>query len=390
MDQIRTFLEHIPIRHDFASQIILLGVVQGFFLVMVIFLRASRDSAIRLYGWALLLQTLVCLDIYLCYTGLIKYPIVLNDSTEPLVLLIAPSLYFFLYALLKRKPVRLRIHWPHLLPALLYALSQIPYYLAPLEVKVNAYLVAYHEDMASMEVPEGFDYSYLMWKDRHRWMILLSFVLYFVLSIRILMRTPGGLGLGAWAKKGKYAFSRNTLIFFLCLLLVVLVIFLTFEDDGGDHIIGMAQTLTLFVTSVFIFAESRFFERSWLADKYETLPGDTIPFEAIEQLMGDPGYFTQQRLAIKSVADRLGTHPNAVSKLINTRTGMNFNEYVNQKRIELAKVRLLDGAFAHWTVEAIGQSVGFSSKSTFYTAFKKQQGLSPNAFIGQQRANKES
>ena len=385
METLQTILEKIPIRNDLASHIILLGVVQGFFLALVIFLRTTRGSALWLYGWALLFQSLVCLDIYLCYTGLIKHMISLNDSTEPLVLLIAPSLYLFFYALLKRKSVTLRTHWPHFVFPLLYGISQTPYYLSPMAVKLNSYVAAFHRELGFVPVPGEFHRTQYFSKDLFRWMVLLSFLLYFVLSLRLLYGTLGKGALGKKAREGKFTFSRNILLFFLGLMLVVLVIFLSFEDDGGDHIIGMVQTLTLFITSFFFLAESRFFQRSWLADKYETLPGDTISFTAIEQLMVREEYFARQKFSLGDLAQSLDTHAQSVSKLINTHTGMNFNEYINQKRIELAKSRLLDRSNAHLTVEAIGQSVGFRSKSAFYSAFKKHVGQSPNAYIKQNR-----
>jgi len=51
----------------------------------------------------------------------------------------------------------------------------------------------------------------------------------------------------------------------------------------------------------------------------------------------------------------------------------------------LAQERLLDDEFKHLTVEAVGQSVGFKSKSAFYNAFKKYTGQSPSAFMKQKR-----
>lgn len=59
MNDVAAILDQIPIRYDLASHIMLLGIVQGVFLALVIFLRAKRDSAIIFFGWSLLVQCLV-------------------------------------------------------------------------------------------------------------------------------------------------------------------------------------------------------------------------------------------------------------------------------------------------------------------------------------------
>ncbi|MHA7829544.1 MAG: helix-turn-helix domain-containing protein [Flagellimonas sp.] len=386
MDDVTVIFDQIPIKHDLASHLMLLGIVQGFFLAFVIFLRAKRKSAINLFGWSLLVQCVVFLDVYLCYTGLIKYVIHLNDSTEFLVLLITPTLYFFLYTLLERKPITLKRHWLHFVLPFLYAVSQINYYLSPVQVKLNAYLGAYHRDLGFIEVPEGVDFSYHHIKDEFRWLVLVSFAFYLILSLLLVLKTrKRGWTSSKHIKVDKYIFSRNTVIFFFVLMLSLFLIYLNYDDDSGDHIIGIMQTVTIFITSFFILSESRFFEKSWIADKYETLANNAIQFESIERFVMESKYYSNQDISLKKVADELGTNGNTVSKLINSETGTNFNDYINQKRIALAQERLLDGQFKNLTVEAVGQSVGFKSKSAFYNAFKKHTGRSPSAYMKQKR-----
>jgi len=386
MDDVTVIFDQIPIKHDLASHLMLLGIVQGFFLAFVIFLRAKRKSAINLFGWSLLVQCLVFLDVYLCYTGLIKHIIHFNDSTEFLVLLITPTLYFFLYTLLERKPITLKRHWPHFVLPFLYAVSQINYYLSPVQVKINAYLGAYHRNLGFLEVPGDMDYSYHHIKDQFRWLVLFSFAFYLILSLLLVLKTrKKGWTSSKNIKVDKYIFSRNTVIFFFVLMLSLFLIYLNYDDDSGDHIIGIMQTVTIFITSFFILSESRFFEKSWIADKYETLANNAIQFESIERFVSESQYYSNQDISLKKVAEELGTNGNTVSKLINSETGTNFNDYINQKRIALAQERLLDDEFKHLTVEAVGQSVGFKSKSAFYNAFKKYTGQSPSAFMKQKR-----
>ncbi|MCK0161520.1 helix-turn-helix domain-containing protein [Allomuricauda sp. F6463D] len=386
MDNVKVIFDQISIRHDLASHIMLLGIVQGFFLAIVIFLRAKLKSAINLFGWSLLVQCLVFLDVYLCYTGLIKYMIHLNDSTEFFVLLITPTLYFFLYTLLERKPITFKKHWPHFVLPILYAVSQTNYYSSPIEVKLNAYLGAYHRELGFVDVPGNMNYSYHLIKNQFRWLVLFSFAFYLVLSLLLVIKTRKK----GWippknVKMDKYVFSRNTVVVFLVLLLSLFLIYMNYEDDGGDHIIGIIQTVTIFITSFFILSESRFFEKSWIADKYETLASNSIEFDTIDNFVTESKYYSHQDVSLKNVAEKLNTNGNTVSKLINSKTGNNFNDYINQKRIALAQKRLMDDEYKHLTVEAVGQSVGFKSKSAFYNAFKKHTGQSPSAFMKQKR-----
>ncbi|MBL7757174.1 MAG: AraC family transcriptional regulator, partial [Chitinophagaceae bacterium] len=58
-----------------------------------------------------------------------------------------------------------------------------------------------------------------------------------------------------------------------------------------------------------------------------------------------------------------------------------FTLFVNEYRIDAA-CRMLSQP-TNFTIEAVGDEVGFNSKSTFFAAFKKIKGLTPNAYIRQ-------
>jgi len=153
MEQLQEILDQIPIRHNFVSYFISLGIFIGLLLSLVILLRTSKKSnAFKIYGWSLLIQSIIATDVFLCYTGLIKYLPHFNDSTEPLVLLLAPSIYLFVDTLLTRKSITLKKHWFHGVPAIVYFFTQIQYYLQPISVKINAYLGAYYPDAPRVSV----------------------------------------------------------------------------------------------------------------------------------------------------------------------------------------------------------------------------------------------
>ena len=89
---------------------------------------------------------------------------------------------------------------------------------------------------------------------------------------------------------------------------------------------------------------------------------------------------------LNKLADLTGSNYKNVSQTINEQFGKNFNQLLNEYRIKEACRRLSDiEHFGHHTIEAIGQDVGFGSRSTFVTTFKKITGLTPSEFQHQAR-----
>ena len=73
---------------------------------------------------------------------------------------------------------------------------------------------------------------------------------------------------------------------------------------------------------------------------------------------------------------------NYVSQVINESSGMNFNTFVNEYRIIEACKRLNDKEnYGNFTIEAISNSVGFKSRTTFIQSFKRYTGLTPSDYL---------
>ena len=375
MTVLEKLIEQIPIRHNLISSIMLIGIIQTFFISIVIFIRSKKNYGITYLGWTFFFSTIVFFDTYLCYTGHIKNVLFVNDSTEPVVLLIFPFTYFSIFGLIKRSPITLKTHWWHFIFPIGYFITQIPFYLAPLSVKYNAYLGAYFPNLEYVKNSEPFNYSYHFIKDIFDWLILFSILFYFVISLKLV---KGEKAKNVQKKSSKYIFTRNSTILLLLSFIFIFTVFYAYDDDGGDHYIVFFQTIIAFSTTYLIMSESRFFEKSWIADKYETLGNSkkNLSFEEIQNYVDSQEYFLLQKSSLKHLAAILKVHPNQISKLINLKNGSNFNDYINQKRVASAKNRLIDTTYSHLTIEAI-----FKSKSAFYNAFKKHTGTSPSVYI---------
>jgi AraC-like DNA-binding protein len=85
----------------------------------------------------------------------------------------------------------------------------------------------------------------------------------------------------------------------------------------------------------------------------------------------------EPELSLTDLAQRLGTTPGLLSKVINAGCGQNFNDFVNTYRVAEARRRLADPQFAHYSLVGVALESGFNSKSTFNRVFKKLAGHPP-------------
>lgn len=115
-------------------------------------------------------------------------------------------------------------------------------------------------------------------------------------------------------------------------------------------------------------------------DKRESLTPDNLYFIKLEVLCKDHQIYRDSTLNREKVAEKLGISAGYVSQLINTITEGNFTNYINQYRIEAVKKMILDSKFENYSLLAIGLESGFTSKTTFYKAFKNSTGMTPNAY----------
>lgn len=110
------------------------------------------------------------------------------------------------------------------------------------------------------------------------------------------------------------------------------------------------------------------------------LSKENVYYEKLEKLCSYQKIYRDSSLDRNTVADMLSISPSYVSQIINSITGDNFSTYINRYRVEDVKILILDKEFDNYSLLAIGLECGFSSKTTFYNAFKKFTGVTPNAY----------
>ncbi len=92
--------------------------------------------------------------------------------------------------------------------------------------------------------------------------------------------------------------------------------------------------------------------------------------------------FRNKNIRLQSLALDIGISSHRLSVVLNNYFNKSFIDYINQYRINWIKDSIRNPQIMqNFTLEALAYSAGFSSRSAFYSAFKKLVGMSPVAYL---------
>ncbi|KQX15683.1 AraC family transcriptional regulator [Flavobacterium sp. Root420] len=100
----------------------------------------------------------------------------------------------------------------------------------------------------------------------------------------------------------------------------------------------------------------------------------------LKQYMAEKEPFLDPSLTIQELANQIDIPVRDLSVLINHHMDQHFFDFVNEYRIQKAMNILKDKSKSQLTVLEILYEVGFNSKSSFNTSFKKYTNLTPTAY----------
>lgn len=100
--------------------------------------------------------------------------------------------------------------------------------------------------------------------------------------------------------------------------------------------------------------------------------------EKLQKIITEQELYKNPDLKLNDLAKKINISGHQLSQLLNDNLGKSFAAYINEYRItEACKLMVSEHAIK---LEAIGYEVGFNSKSTFYTAFKKHKNTTPTRY----------
>jgi AraC-like DNA-binding protein len=101
----------------------------------------------------------------------------------------------------------------------------------------------------------------------------------------------------------------------------------------------------------------------------------------IERVFEEQKIYLEPELSLSDLAQKLKTNTSVLSGAINHIFGKNFNDFVNEYRVEEFKRQMQLPENKRLTLLAVAFDCGFNSKATFNRAFKKFTGKSPKELI---------
>ena len=145
-------------------------------------------------------------------------------------------------------------------------------------------------------------------------------------------------------------------------------------------IAGYLRSQTIAVN--FTEAEVEKIEAAATEDKKPLLPADELETlkAKLQNLMRNEKPFLDSQLTLSVLAKQLGVNATVLSYVINNGFDRNFNDFVNEFRVNEVKNKLDGGAAENSNLLGIALDSGFNSKATFNRAFKKFTGASPKEF----------
>ncbi|HEY9114894.1 MAG TPA: AraC family transcriptional regulator [Bacteroidales bacterium] len=314
----------------------------------------------------------------LTFSGkIVHYPNLFRIDS-PLHYLFPSVVLFYVYATFKPGFKFKKVYLLNLLPFLFNLIQLLPFYFSSAAEKIETYQAYAARGGVMMPV--------------HYTLKTLFIFVYFALQLQVFYKYKQKK-----ASLSAYQSSLNKWFFVLFSGQAVLLGGLFIEIFSGFSLFADPYRFSMLMTAYFIYQLSialLFLPRllygnlSETAEEIKKYPNSRLIDEEktnilarLESYMNhNVKPYLNPKLSLEEVSRELNVQPNQLSQVINEKTGSNFNQFINKFRVEESKIILASPDYNKLTIEAIAQTAGFKSKSTFYGAFKTHTGMTPKQF----------
>jgi len=385
------------------SALMLFGGLQSLFLaILLLILRRKNILANRYLSIIVAGLGLMLLHQFLIDTNYIKFFPYLIGITMPLEFIYAPTLYLYVRTMTKPSLCSYKTK-RHFLSVIIGTLLYIPFYILDFDSKMTFVVSNY------FHIPDNIKISFPI-------AMLLSgtiFTIYLALSFKLLFSHTRNINqFFSYREKITLSWLRNLLLImigfwiFLAFFYYYLVTSQSIEQTGQliswffvftipaalyIGIMGLLQrriyrsgsnsvTLNPQVNNTIKSDDIDIVKQNKYSHSALTKEISVRLLKRLTETMEQQKPYLDNNLTLPDLAELISTSPNYLSQVINQQLKMNFFDYVNSYRIRTAKELIINPLPHTNTILDIAMESAFNSKSAFYTAFKKQTGITPAQF----------
>ncbi len=392
----------------------LLGAAQGFFLsLMLALLKRGNRQANRILAALVFVISVALASTLLLYPAVYTAVPYLIRISDPMRLLFAPLIFLYVVSLTGGQVNKRSLL--HFTPFALYVLYLIPtFYVLPFAERISF--------ITEAQAGKSFSYNvYLVAR-------ALYFVLYLGLSFRVLRQYSSRIqDLFSSVERINFSWLRNVLVamaiwwvpqfittlspFFGYLNLPVVNMIIGFLGALWMYLLGYVAFLKAdpFVNVTSPIVPMSATQAAQLAAQHEQYeqherailnisrqgfdaresasvsPESAILLEQFKLFMETEKPFLDSELNLQKLSEQIGVPAYRLSQMMNSHLHQNFFDVINQYRVEEWK-RLMSEGPTSGTIQELAFQVGFNSKSSFNTAFKKHTGRTPSEYRAELRA----
>ena len=171
---------------------------------------------------------------------------------------------------------------------------------------------------------------------------------------------------------GNFFWSQTYYLFtytFFWISVTIFLFWLTYQGVVQQRLVNEQKSLHLILSTKR--SEEKFIPENEETNNY---------YDRFISLLERQKMYRDPHLSRDKVAKKLGISSGYFSAMLSKSSTQSFNEIVNEYRVKEVTKILSDGSLSHFSLVAIGLEVGFKSKSTFFSNFKKLTGSTPNDY----------
>ena len=176
-------------------------------------------------------------------------------------------------------------------------------------------------------------------------------------------------------------------LFLLSYVSYYILVNFSFFSDEWDYMISLSMTIAIYTIGYFVYKEPKIFDGEFFTNLFLPIENKEDSFEDhlinefynnLISYIESEKPFMDNELRLSNLADQVGYSTHLLSKVINKKSGKNFNSFINDYRL-LEAEKLLQSDVNH-SIKAIYFDVGFNNKVTFYKAFKEKHNCTPTEY----------